>query len=294
MSNADKPGPATPSASSDLDALENLLRGATDPPWSWEATGEKDNSWCLGVECDGEVVSWVAQSGSTENIGDARLIVGAVNALPALIAELRTLRRERMGHVPPAEKPCPCCDGTCFETTRWECTTCRRQFPFERQRTEHASDNRYRKVLEDIRTVAREVFKYEEIERIIDSVLSETREPFKAFASRLPVPGSSVLASSEGPEPPKVTATDDKVRNLDQIHAPLPEESEVVDLGPLFSAGCSMGRDAALEEAAKVCESAAKRVQFNQEAFELAAECAIEIRRLRTASAKPASGGTER
>lgn len=90
----------------DLDKLEALYRQATPGPWSWEAVGEKDNSWCLGVECEGEVVDWVAQSGSAENLADPALIVAMHGALPAIIAELRKARRDPYDY-PGAVAPSP-------------------------------------------------------------------------------------------------------------------------------------------------------------------------------------------
>lgn len=38
----------------DLDAIRARVDAATPGPWAWEATGEKDNSWGLGVVVDDE------------------------------------------------------------------------------------------------------------------------------------------------------------------------------------------------------------------------------------------------
>lgn len=107
-------------------ALRALLRQATQPPWTWESTGEKDNSWCIGVteppvagqiaewfnEDTGtfsdhpEVVEFVAQSGST-GFADAALIVAAVNALPALLDAA-----ERVAAAELSPGRCPRCKET--------------------------------------------------------------------------------------------------------------------------------------------------------------------------------------
>lgn len=78
-----------------LEKLEDLHARATSGLWSWEAVGEKDNSWCLGTEYEGEVVAWIAQSGSCENQVDPALICQMYNQLPALIQELQQLRATR-------------------------------------------------------------------------------------------------------------------------------------------------------------------------------------------------------
>lgn len=32
--------------------MREHAKAATDGPWAWEATGDKDNSWALGLVCD--------------------------------------------------------------------------------------------------------------------------------------------------------------------------------------------------------------------------------------------------
>jgi hypothetical protein len=76
----------------DIEDLERLYQQATSGPWTWEATGEKSNEWCLGTEFEGEVVDWIAQSGRCENLADPMLIVAMHKALPYLLAEIRTRR----------------------------------------------------------------------------------------------------------------------------------------------------------------------------------------------------------
>lgn len=77
-----------------LAELESLSLQATQGTWSWEAVGEKDNSWCLGTECEGEVVDFIAESGSCENLADPVLICLMRNLLPGLIAEIKYLRKQ--------------------------------------------------------------------------------------------------------------------------------------------------------------------------------------------------------
>ncbi len=93
--------------------LEALEKAATAGPWSWEQTGDKDNSWCAGVSCDQEgnavaglieeefdddaheflpkpdVVEFICESGNDGTFADAALLVALRNAAPQLIAAAR-------------------------------------------------------------------------------------------------------------------------------------------------------------------------------------------------------------
>lgn len=75
----------------DLKKLRRLHTQATAAPWTWEATGEKSNEWCLGTEYEGEVIDWIAQSGSCENQADPELICEVRNGLPKLLDDLDEL-----------------------------------------------------------------------------------------------------------------------------------------------------------------------------------------------------------
>lgn len=90
-----------------IEKLRELEEKATPGPWAWEPTGDKSNSWALGLvdpPLDGKiprgdpgsafniefaVVECVCESGSSENLQDARLIVSLRNHALAIIEELR-------------------------------------------------------------------------------------------------------------------------------------------------------------------------------------------------------------
>ena len=94
-----------------IELLERLDREATAGPWSWERTGDKDNSWCVGVSCDEngvsvaglieeefddtasgveflpkpEVVEFICENGNDGTFADADLLVSLRNAATALL-----------------------------------------------------------------------------------------------------------------------------------------------------------------------------------------------------------------
>jgi hypothetical protein len=92
-----------------LDELEGLLAKATGRPWCWAQTGDKSNDYVIGTGCTltGEPVAGrvdfddvtdfigtndiICHEGATANYADPALIVAAVNALPDLLARIRTL-----------------------------------------------------------------------------------------------------------------------------------------------------------------------------------------------------------
>ncbi len=90
----------------DLTELRRLHEVATEPPWAWEMTGDKDNSWGVGVIVDDDenlitgrnetgenlLVESVCEAGADGNPADAALIVAMRNALPGLLAEVERLR----------------------------------------------------------------------------------------------------------------------------------------------------------------------------------------------------------
>jgi hypothetical protein len=89
----------------DLDAVQARVDAATEGPWAWEQTGDKDNSWAVGCVMDedeqplsgrletgqGIVVEGVCE-GIDHNPADAEFIAHARTDVPALIAELRVAR----------------------------------------------------------------------------------------------------------------------------------------------------------------------------------------------------------
>jgi hypothetical protein len=88
-----------PLSPSQIAELRRLHEAATEAPWAWEPTGDKDNSWGLGVVADdaGNLIAGYADQGVHEVIepvcesidgrhADAALIAEARNALPALLA----------------------------------------------------------------------------------------------------------------------------------------------------------------------------------------------------------------
>lgn len=95
----------------DLDALEALLAKATPGPWH---TGAGDH-WSRDVRAGSDAPAFC---GARNGVADAALIVAAVNALPALIAELRAARRERDA-LREAAKPAAICHAPtrCFGTS---------------------------------------------------------------------------------------------------------------------------------------------------------------------------------
>jgi hypothetical protein len=95
----------------DLDALEALRTKATPTPWD-RTRPFRDASGIPGCDLrkpDGTLLGWVM-----DNESDAELIVATVNALPAIITELRALRKQvatltnLMYAVRPSDGPCPC------------------------------------------------------------------------------------------------------------------------------------------------------------------------------------------
>lgn len=82
----------------DLDALEALIAAATERPWECSREpvpyhgSEEDRLWDLGPRGSGEDGFATLSSDAGAN---ARLIVAAVNALPALLARLRAAEAER-------------------------------------------------------------------------------------------------------------------------------------------------------------------------------------------------------
>ena len=80
-----------------------LAERTTPRPWSWEPTGEKDNSWCLGtavdaddqplsgaLEPDGDftVVDFICESpAGSGSLSDPAYIVDACNLFPALACD---------------------------------------------------------------------------------------------------------------------------------------------------------------------------------------------------------------
>jgi hypothetical protein len=90
----------------DLTELRRLHEAATPGPWAWEMTGDKDNSWGVGIIVDDDenlitgrnepgenlLVESVCEAGADGNPADAELIVAMRNALPGLLAEVERLR----------------------------------------------------------------------------------------------------------------------------------------------------------------------------------------------------------
>ena len=72
----------------DLEELERLLAEATPGPWT---VSECDDLHAAGIHAAEEKYPF----GTTSANEEARLIVAAVNALPALISEIRELRADR-------------------------------------------------------------------------------------------------------------------------------------------------------------------------------------------------------
>jgi hypothetical protein len=89
----------------DLDIIQARADAATEGPWAWEATGEKDNSWAVGLiqDDDGEPIEGENEPGDNiviegicegidAHIPDAEFIAHARQDVPALVAELRAAR----------------------------------------------------------------------------------------------------------------------------------------------------------------------------------------------------------
>jgi hypothetical protein len=89
----------------DLDAIQARADAATEGPWAWEATGEKDNSWAVGLiqDDDGEPIEGENEPGENiviegicegidAHIPDAEFIAHARADVPALVAELHAAR----------------------------------------------------------------------------------------------------------------------------------------------------------------------------------------------------------
>ena len=109
-----------------LTEWERLAAEATSGPWAWEATGQQDNAWSLGltepavsgeiVETeDGErpeVVEHVAESGAAESKADAAFIAASRTAVPALVEEVRMLREKA--------RECPACEKLAHNIARAE------------------------------------------------------------------------------------------------------------------------------------------------------------------------------
>ena len=84
----------------DLSALESLLAKATPGPWRNERTGDEETVMRIihGRRSAGGSEVCIVTTGSYNDAteaGNAALIAAAVNALPALIARVRELERER-------------------------------------------------------------------------------------------------------------------------------------------------------------------------------------------------------
>jgi hypothetical protein len=89
----------------DLDAVQARADAATEGPWAWEQTGDKDSSWAVGWVMDqdenplsgrletgeGIVVEGVCE-GIAANPADGEFIAHARTDVPALVAELRVAR----------------------------------------------------------------------------------------------------------------------------------------------------------------------------------------------------------
>jgi hypothetical protein len=85
-----------------LEQWRTNVEAATEGPWSWEATGDKDNSWALGFVQDedgntlsgqldngeGIIIEGVCESVEDANYADAEFIVTARTAMPALLAAI--------------------------------------------------------------------------------------------------------------------------------------------------------------------------------------------------------------
>lgn len=93
--------PTTPPTEADLAELERLLAAGTATPWFNDLDAEDGRPEGLIMESHGYCICCVAHHGNINTVSrtgeqfshdDARLIPEAVNALPALIAELRRLR----------------------------------------------------------------------------------------------------------------------------------------------------------------------------------------------------------
>jgi hypothetical protein len=101
----------------DLEDIKKRIKAATPGPWAWEAYGEKENAYHIGVALDKndkqlsgmvqterydedadifvEDVLWREslgdQSGATVNYDDAEFIAHAREDIPALVAEVERL-----------------------------------------------------------------------------------------------------------------------------------------------------------------------------------------------------------
>jgi len=102
----------TPNVDPAMAELRRLLDAATPGPWAWEMTGDKDNSWGVGIIVDDDenlitgrnetgenlLVESVCEAGADGNPADAELIAAMRNALPGLLAEVECHRAECRGY----------------------------------------------------------------------------------------------------------------------------------------------------------------------------------------------------
>jgi DNA repair exonuclease SbcCD ATPase subunit len=94
-------------ADPDLAAIKARAGAATEGPWAWEATGDKDGFWAVGLVCDDEenylsgelehgqgvVVEGICD-GISASFEDAEFIAHARSDIPALLAHVGRLASE--------------------------------------------------------------------------------------------------------------------------------------------------------------------------------------------------------
>lgn len=98
----------------DLDAIEKLLAAATPAPWCWSGSSDKGNGYVVGTAIDERTEQPIAgrfemgeymdeeilcrdvvgdYEAATVNYNNAEAIVALRNSAPALLVEVRALRR---------------------------------------------------------------------------------------------------------------------------------------------------------------------------------------------------------
>lgn len=88
----------------DLDALAALLDKATPRPWSYTRRDDHDAPASIAADSGQSTVAMCPRYGLPMFARDAALIVAAVNALPALLAYVRELERERVHAIASARR----------------------------------------------------------------------------------------------------------------------------------------------------------------------------------------------
>lgn len=112
--------PAAPETETDANGLRELLAAATPGPWGYlSSTGEVE---CVYIDPECKSAITVETSDGASAGADAALIAGAVNALPALLADLdaarervRVVASERDAAHPPMDNVTAALYGNCHE-----------------------------------------------------------------------------------------------------------------------------------------------------------------------------------